>query len=77
MPIPALNQHVGLGNQGTVFEDFSNHESWTWPRINSHEVRLQAKGNGGSDGNIYVDAVALEVRYVPPTEAAVVLWEEL
>lgn len=77
VPIPALNLHVGLGNQGTVSEDFSNHESWTWPSINSHEVRLQAKGNAGSDGDIHVDAVGVEVRYVPPTEVAVVLWEEL
>ena len=77
VPIPALNQHVGIGNQGTVSEDFSNHESWTWPSINSHEVRLQAKENVVSDGNIYVDAVGLEVRYVPPNQAAVVLWEEL
>ncbi len=77
VPIPALNQHVGIGNQGTVSEDFSNHESWTWPSINSREARLQAKGNGGSDGNIYVDAVGLELRYVPPNQAAVVLWEEL
>ncbi len=77
VPIPALNQHIGIGNQGTVYLDFSNQESWSWPTINSHDVRLQAKGNGGSDGDIFVDGVALEVRYVPPIQPVVVLWEEL
>jgi len=32
---------------------------------------------GVPEAEIYVDGVALVVRYVPPNEAAVVLWEEL
>ncbi|MFQ5805347.1 MAG: hypothetical protein ACE5I3_02725 [Phycisphaerae bacterium] len=77
VPIAALNQHVGVVNQGTVSLDFSNHESWTWPSVNSREVRFHAKKKADSDGDIYVDGAALEVRYVPPNQAVVVLWEEL
>ncbi len=58
--------------------DFSNLENWTWPSLSSRYVRLYGTANGLPDfGSIRVDAVGVEVRYVPPTEAAVVLWEEL
>ena len=78
VPISVLNQHVGSANPGTVSFDFTNLEAWTWPGLNSRYVRLYGTAIGVPDGgNIKVDAVGVEVRHVPPSQAAVVLWEEL
>ena len=72
-----LNQHVGIANQGTEYLDFSNIENWTWTGIRWRFVRVYMSSIGAPEANIYMDAAALEVRYVPPTGAAIVLWEEL
>ena len=78
IPLSVLNAHVGVANQGTVIEDFTYLQDWTWPDLNSRYVRLYGTAVGTPDGgDIKVDAVGVEVRYVPPTQAAVVLWEEL
>lgn len=77
VPLAVLNQHVGSANPGTEYLDFSNLESWTWTGIRSRLVRLYMSAIGLPEAEIYVDGVAVEVRYVPPNEAAVVLWEEL
>jgi type II secretory pathway pseudopilin PulG len=77
VPIDVLNQHVGSANPGTVSLDFSNLENWTWTGVRSRFVRLYMSAIGVPEADIYVDGVALVVRYVPPDEAAVVLWEEL
>lgn len=77
VPINKLNQHVGIANAGSKTVDFSNLEAWTWPGIRSRFVRLYMSAIGFPETEIYVDGVRLKVRYVPPTEAAVVLWEEL
>ena len=73
-----LNDHVGVANAGTVLMDFTNiQNNWTWPDLNAQIVRLYMTATGVPEAEIYVDAVSIEVRYVPPSEAAVVLWEEL
>ncbi len=72
-----LNQHVGSGNPGTLYLDLTNNELWTWVDLRSRFVRLYMDSIGSPDAEIFVDAVAVEVRYVPPNQAAVVLWEEL
>jgi hypothetical protein len=77
VPLAELNQHVGSANLGTTYLDFSNLESWTWTGIRSRLVRLYMSAIALPEAEIYVDGVAVEVRYVPPNEAAVVLWEEL
>ncbi len=77
VPLAELNLHVGLANPGTVSIDFSNLENWTWTGIRSRFVRLYMSAIALPEAEIYVDGVAVEVRYVPPNEAAVVLWEEL
>ena len=77
VPVDDLNLHVGIANAGTTYLDFSNLESWTWTGIRSRFVRLYMSAIGLPETEIYVDGVAVEVRYVPLTETAVVLWEEL
>ena len=68
---------MGIANRGTVYLDFSNHESWTWPSIGSRELRFKVSKNAAADADVYMDAAGVEVRYVQPAEVAVVLWEEL
>ncbi|MCH7719630.1 MAG: hypothetical protein IH988_01385 [Planctomycetes bacterium] len=77
VPKDRLNDHVGLGNLGTVSLDFSNLESWTWTGLRSRFVRLYMSAIDLPETEIYVDGVRVEVRYVPPNETAMVLWEEL
>ncbi len=58
--------------------DFTNiQSSWTWPDLNAQIVRLYMTATGVPEAEVYVDGISIEVRYVPPAEAAVVLWEEL
>lgn len=78
-PLVELNAHVGSSNLGTKVFDFTNVEDqWTWPGLNSRYVRLYASVIGAfTSDNIYVDAVEVIVRYVPPKNAEVILWEEL
>jgi|GEM_PF-2863278 len=78
VPPAELNLHVGSANQGTYYFDFTNLEEWTWPNLNSRFVRLYGNVVGTPDGGeIKVDAVGVNVRYVPPNGAGLVLWEEL
>lgn len=79
VPVSELNLHVGEANLGSVSMDFTGLDSlWTWPSLNARFVRLYGASIGVPDGgNIKLDAVAVEVRYVPPSLATVVLWEEL
>jgi hypothetical protein len=77
VPIDELNLHVGNANQGTESLDFSNLESWTWTGLRSRFVRLYMSATDLPEAEIYVDGVRVDVRYVPPNEPAVVLWEEL
>ena len=73
-----LNLQIGSANRKTLKFDFTNLEEWTWPSLNSRFIRLYGNAVGTPDGGeIKVDAVGVRVRYVPPNEAGVVLWEEL
>jgi len=77
IPTTLLNGHVGIGNSGTIKLDLTNTEDWTWPRVRSRFVRLYMSSIGSPEADIYVDSVRVKVSYVPPNQAAVVLWEEL
>lgn len=74
-----LNMHIGSSNLGSKEFDFTNVEDqWTWPGLNSRYARLYATIIGPFiSGDIYLDAVEVIVRYVPPKNAELILWEEL
>lgn len=78
VPPAELNLHIGSTNQGSFSFDFTNLEEWTWPSLNARFIRLYGNVVGTPEaGEIKVDAVGVDVRYVPPDGAGVVLWEEL
>jgi len=77
LPITLLNQHIGSANPGTVYLDLTNIADWTWTEVRSRFVRFYMSATGTPEAEIYIDSAGLDVRYVPPNTAGVVLWEEL